>query len=650
MYLKLALQNVKRSAKDYVIYFITIVLIVMLMYSFLALGFSTDITSMSENMSILTAGITALSVVATLISSFIVSYAVRFILGQRKKEFAAYELLGMEIGSIQKLFLIENTVIGTAAFLSGISLGTVLAGILTQLVKNIFDVPHSYHASFSKQALVLTILFFILMYGTGMVRAVHIIRREKIVDLLYDSRKNEVISKQKRSSLQLVLVICSVAAVITGMVLIRKGLSIQTNTAWSYLIGSTALLLAGVYEIYRCFPVMLITFAKRKKRILYSKCNLFYFGQIGHRIQSCGRVMAITAILFTLSLAAMFIGLVMGAGYKANMKASYPYDTGVAIDAPLTRNSFDGLISFVDEKCPVQKEMIYYLYDANGYSADALALSDYNTLRSILGFKKTELPNGQYLVHCDTWTYTEDIKAAMKTRPKITLAGVTLENPQGRIYEEAMEQYRMAGTNGYVLVVPDHVAQKLPANKIRLVMQLENGGIPELRSEIRGYLHSEQWHPELQAGTIWPDHVTMGVTVQAWGISNSLTGFTSISFCGLYLSIIFILLSCTVLAFEQLSALDHNRRSYQSLGRIGVSEEMQRKLIHRELSTFFLIPLILPAVVIFVLMAGAQTLYGAYILQKGLIPFYGFITISVFAMIYFVYYEAAYSLFKRNIL
>ena len=60
MYLKLALQNVKRSAKDYVIYFITIVLIVMLMYSFLALGFSTDITSMSENMSILTTGITAL--------------------------------------------------------------------------------------------------------------------------------------------------------------------------------------------------------------------------------------------------------------------------------------------------------------------------------------------------------------------------------------------------------------------------------------------------------------------------------------------------------------------------------------------------------------------------------------------------------------
>lgn len=45
--------------------------------------------------------------------------------------------------------------------------------------------------------------------------------------------------------------------------------------------------------------------------------------------------MAVVAILLTISLATMFVGLTMGAGYKANMKAYYPYDAGVAIDAPL---------------------------------------------------------------------------------------------------------------------------------------------------------------------------------------------------------------------------------------------------------------------------------------------------------------------------
>ena len=138
MYLKLALRNIKRSAKDYVIYFVTIILIVMLMYSFLALGFSDDIISMSENMSMLTTGMTVFSVIVSLISSYIVSYAVQFMLRQRKKEFAIYELLGMEVGTIQKLFFIENSVIGVWAFGIGIILGTGIVGILAGVMCYIF--------------------------------------------------------------------------------------------------------------------------------------------------------------------------------------------------------------------------------------------------------------------------------------------------------------------------------------------------------------------------------------------------------------------------------------------------------------------------------------------------------------------------------
>ncbi len=648
MYAKLALRNIKRSARDYVIYFITIILTVMLMYSFLALGFSPDIASMSENMSMLTSGIVALSVLVALISSFIISYAVRFMLGQRKKEFATYELLGMDIGAIQKLFLIENSMIGLIAFVIGLILGTGLSGLLAQVVKKIFDTPHSYQISFSVQAFALSLFFFALMYGVGMIRAVHIIRRKKIVELLYDSRKNETISKQKHSILQLIIVVCSVLFIAIGMGLVRYGLTLQTNAAWGYLIGAVALLLTGVYEIYRNFPAILITFVKSRKNVKYSDCNLFYFGQIGHRIQSCGRMMAITAILLTVSLTTMFVGLVMGAGYKANMEAYYPYDAGVAIDAPLTKDSFDELISLVDDRCSIQKEVVYYLYDTEKYSVETLALTDYNALRSVLGLEKVELPDGEYLVHCDTWTYTEAIKTALKEKSQITLAGIPLENPEGRIFEEAMEQYQMAGTKGYVLVVPDQVVGELPANKIRLVMELENGGVPELRSEIRQYLNSEQWKPKLQEGATLPDHVTMGVTVQSWGVDNSLTGYTSISFCGLYLSVVFILLSCTILAFEQLSALDNSRRSYQIINKIGVSKKMQKKLIYRELSTFFFIPLILPVIVMIILMFGAQNLFGAYILQKGIIPLYGFATIAIFAIIYFAYYETTYYLFKKH--
>ena len=69
----------------------------------------------------------------------------------------------------------------------------------------------------------------------------------------------------------------------------------------------------------------------------------------------------------------------------------------------------------------------------------------------------------------------------------------------------------------------------------------------------------------------------MGVTVKAWGVENSLTGFTAISFCGLYLSIIFIILSSTILAFEQLSKIDYNRRNYQILDKMGVAQKNKKR-------------------------------------------------------------------------
>ena len=112
MYAKLAFRNICRSLRDYIIYFITITLTIALMYSFLALGFSDDIIAMSENMSMLTTGILALSFLIAFMASFVVRYAIRFMLGQRKKEFALYELMGMEVKTISNLFLIENTIIG----------------------------------------------------------------------------------------------------------------------------------------------------------------------------------------------------------------------------------------------------------------------------------------------------------------------------------------------------------------------------------------------------------------------------------------------------------------------------------------------------------------------------------------------------------
>lgn len=649
MYAKLALRNIRRSLRDYIIYFVTLTLTAALMYSFLALGFSPDILTMTENMSMLTTGILILSVLIAFISSFVVGYAIHFMLCQRKKEFAIYELMGMETNTIRNLFLVENSVIGGAAFLLGTLIGTALSGVLNQLIQNIFEIPHRYQILFSFHAWGVTLFFFILMYGFGMLRATSIIHRQKIIDLLYDSRKNEV---TKCPSLFRSILTCllALAAIVMGVLLLEKGLHIQTNKALLYGCGACLLIFAGIFELHLHLPLLLHQFAKQKPRRKYREETLFFLGQVGRRIQSSGRTMAVVAILLTISLATMFIGLTMGAGYKANMEAYYPYDVGVAIDAPLSKASMDSVRSFVEERCEIKDSVTYYLYEVPSEAIEALSLSDYNHLREILGLSPISMSNNEFMVHCDTWNYEDGIRQNLEQKPKITLNGWTLIPAEAPIQTEPMEQYQMAGTKGYVLVLPDEVASQLSGEKIRLAMKLTDGGYPELKNELRQFLNSNSWQPVLQAGQELPEKVTMGVTVKAWGVANSLTGFTTISFCGLYLSIIFIILSCSVLAFEQLSAIDQNKKNYAIIDRLGVPFQNQLSLMRKELSTVFFIPLFFPVLLTLFLMIGTQLFFGEAILQKYLVPLYGAITLFIFCTIYSIYYCATLFLFKRVIL
>ena len=649
MYAKLALRNVRRSAKDYLIYFATLMLTTTLLCAFLSLGFSKDITDMTENMSMLTSGIVAFSVLVALISSFVVRYAVRFMLGQRKREFATYELLGMEVSSIQKLFLIENSCIGVASLVTGIMLGSCLSGILAIFVKSIFDTPHSYHIYFSWEAISLTILLFILMYGVGLLRAAKIIRQRKIIDLLYDERKNE--EGTSKSFIRLLLnLVAVVLEIVVGILLLSNGLKIQTNSAALFLIGGVALIVASIYGIYKNMPYLLFKAAHKKKKYIYHGERLFLIGQLNRRLHSAGKIMAIIAVLFTFSLITMFAGLTMGAGYKANMTAYYPYDFGIAVDAPLTKDSFDKVISFVDEKTTIQDSVTYYLYSTDNYNIEALSISDYNHLRNILGLSPKSLNDNEFFVHCDTWIYMDGIKDNLKRNPVIKLAGQELTAASEPVFTEPMEQYQMAGTKGYVLIVPDRIASLLCAPKIRLAGKLEDGGYAELKNELRAFLNTDEWQPELQTGTQLPEKVTLGVTVKAWGVANSLTGYTAISFCGLYLSIVFIILSCTILAFEQLSRLESNQRHFRVISRLGVDRHCQKGLVFKELACFFALPLIVPMISLLAATIGVNKYFGEAILQENLIPLYSGITLAIFFVIYGLYFGVTNFIYSKNVL
>lgn len=230
MYVKLSLRNMKRSMKDYAIYYFTLAFMVALLYSFLVLGFSGEIRALAENMTLLTGGVVFLSFFVAGISAFVVSYAVRFMLAKRKKEFAAYLLMGMENLTVMRLFVGENILIGFCAFFTGIFLGVGLSGVLTQIAMNIFEVPHAYQVHFSAEGVLCTFLLFLIMYGSGIVRAAGVIKRRKIIDLLYDHLRNEEV-RAIRPRGDVIRIAAAGISVIAGSVLLADGIAAQGNSA-----------------------------------------------------------------------------------------------------------------------------------------------------------------------------------------------------------------------------------------------------------------------------------------------------------------------------------------------------------------------------------------------------------------------------------
>lgn len=126
MYFKLSFQNIKKSFKDYGIYFLTLMLGVAIFYMFNSLDSQQamlDVSSSTKKMIELMIDILGMvSVFVSIILGFLIVYANKFLINRRKKEFGIYMTLGMGKRQISKIIIIETIFIGIMSLIIGIAI------------------------------------------------------------------------------------------------------------------------------------------------------------------------------------------------------------------------------------------------------------------------------------------------------------------------------------------------------------------------------------------------------------------------------------------------------------------------------------------------------------------------------------------------
>ena len=200
----LSLRNAQRQAKDYLVYFVTIVLAAALLYAFNGLAVSQELRALSRAMTQLPTAIVFTSIVVVCIFGWLVAYATRFMLTRRSRELGTYLLIGLEHKQVARLFFLENLAVGGCALVLGILLGSLLYQGLRAIVLALFGLPYQLSLSLAPKALGLTVLYFACIYLYALGRSRRRIRKMKIHELIYFDRQNEgvvVQTKGKRRGL-----------------------------------------------------------------------------------------------------------------------------------------------------------------------------------------------------------------------------------------------------------------------------------------------------------------------------------------------------------------------------------------------------------------------------------------------------------------
>ena len=661
---KLAIRNVKRSIKDYLIYIITVVMAFSLIFAFNFVSFSSDITQLSEMMENLKYAIIFVSCIIVFVIAWLINYTMKFMFEKRSKEFGTYMLLGIEKKDINKMFLSENIVLGLISFVISFFVGTILGNIISAIVMSLFEMPYKIKLSITLTPVLLSTLYFILIYLFTLFRSSRRMKKMKIHDLLYLEKKNEEKIWKKKKYRNILFIIFVILGIL-GLYLCDYAFIISNDPSMvSYLGISILLLIISIYGITFTLGDFILALINKRRKIKYSKDNLFVAKNFEAKSRTIGFTLGTLSLLITLTLVCMNMSFIMKDAFENNIEQQAPYDILVEGMYSDVEESWTGkqdnrkkaweYIDYIHENYEIEDELHYqiltlqdhqvakYIKDIgnNGlYDYDTyLKVSDYNKLLEMLGEKPIHLKENEYFVTGDK-TVQKYLKEIEKENNNITINGKQLS-----LKSTTIENFRLGWSTGnsFLIVIPDNVAKNM-----QVVTELYAFDTKEETKESDNTKLEKLGYYEFKDGDSYFSYFP--VTVRGYYESSNKTAMTIFSFSLLYVSIIFITVVGTILSIQTLSDSNKNKYQYKLLKKLGVEDKKIKKTIRKQITCNFLFPALYPIIIAITTSFSINRLFYAITSANMNYLTSILITIGIFAIIYGIYYIATYITFKNNI-
>ena len=659
---KLIFKNVHKNLRDYLIYFLTLMISVSLFYAFNSISDQPAFSEMGMTRTLLydQLGIllSALSVLIAIVLAFLIIYANQFLLKRRKKELGIYMMLGMKKGRISRIFAGETFCVGVIALAVGLILGFILSQGVSLIALKLFAIElDKYQLAFSMGAFRQTVICFALIFFLVMLFNVWSVSSVQLIDLLTASRKNERLKNENRVLPALMFLLSILCIGIAGVLFYKNGI-LPSRENMSFQIAGLALVV-GTILLFYSFAAVFIQLMRSNKGFYLKGLNTFLVRQIGSKIRTNYFVMTVVCGLLTITICAVSIGASTALAMNKLSQAATPYDLTVFSDV-----SIDGDSDITDYLATCDVQMSDYaknmeqisVYDADMTYTDlfegqdlnlwpideavpqsrvsVISISDFNRALAMQGKEPVALNDGEYLLNCNYEGTYQYVSEALRTHSELSVGGVTLQRASDEVLQETYVMTSVGNNDRGTLIVPDNVVTTLSKDVNALLVQYKEETnpdevlqkmIPIGLDETHGYRYSEK--------NMLYD--------MFYGINALVT------FICCYVGLIFLLICAASLALKQLTETTDNIYRYGLLQKLGAKRQQINRTLFVQTGVFFTVPLIV---------AG---LYSILLIGKGMEIVEEFmnihistnvgLTVILFLIVYGSYFIATYLSCKRMV-
>lgn len=661
MFSKIALNNVKRSFKDYSIYFLTLTFAVCIFYSFNSIEAQNSMIEMgkstSEFMSTLNALIAGASLFVAVVLGGLIAYANNFLIKKRKRELGIYMTLGMSKGKISKILIIETILIGLLSLVVGIILGIIVSqglSIITAklLVLNITK----FKFIISGNAVMKTIVYFGIIFLLVMILNQGTISKYKLIDMLNASKKNEKI-KISNPLLSIILFLLSIATLVVAYILILKvGLEPE-----NYLfIVSILMGIIGTLFFFFSLSNFFIHAVQKNKKVYFKDLNIFVLRQINNKINTNFLSMTVICLMIFLTITILFTMFSFKGSYDKLIKGNTSFDASIQ----LYINKEDQKINHIKEYMDLmnfryddyEKHVFLNEYKLNITISDLLneyltnqekkdfaenyldgplstiKVSEYNSILQLKGQSPIVLSDEEVLVVSNYEQMNGALDRFMKDESTINIDDKVFKIKNK---EPIKENIVTTGSylNFFYLVVPDNFSGEIKLYSTGFNVMFE--GDKNSEETFIEFLKTISDNMYVEDSFI----PVFGYTIEQ--VHLRIYGSTTmIVFLGVYLGIVFLVSSAAVLALQQLSDISDSLNRYNSLKKIGVTDKLINKAILQQNLIYFIIPLALAMLHSIVGMIVINKIFSAY--NSSLIGSSSLMISLALVIIYGGYFYATY--------